>query len=275
MPTYDIDIDDYGILFGGTQVSDTADIDDYGILFGGTQVSDTVEITGGIVFSGTQTSDTVAIDEYGILFGDTAEITTGLIPNGGIVFGSGASISWVHTEAVSGGIEFGGAGLVGIGQEPQGGIEFGGNVEPNDPIEPEGGLDFGGEATVAIGIEPSGGIVFGSGATVSSEWLVSPTGGIVFGTAPYDTGYYWRVVITVPAGQVLSDLSRFPLPVKVALDPSHVAGEEDILFTDSDDNPLAYDVVHYSTGSGTLHAYVKTDLEAAADNTIYLYYGVA
>jgi hypothetical protein len=118
-----------------------------------------------------------------------------------------------------------------------------------------------------------GGAVGGGEAEAYAVFEPDMSGGGVGGSPTFDNGYNYRLVITVPSGRVAADLYRFLLPVRVTLDPSHVADEDDLLFTDEDDNELAFDVLHYSSGSGRLYAYVKTDLAAASDNRIYLYYG--
>ncbi|MCS7469466.1 DUF2341 domain-containing protein, partial [Stieleria sp. ICT_E10.1] len=103
--------------------------------------------------------------------------------------------------------------------------------------------------------------------------------------APEIAGWFhsdWgsRKEILVSAGQVSEDLVGFPLLVHLGTDADLAAfaqaDADDILFTAGDGTTqLAHEVELFTSATGELFAWVKTDLSASQDTRLYLYYGNA
>ncbi|QEF96413.1 hypothetical protein Mal15_04410 [Stieleria maiorica] len=96
----------------------------------------------------------------------------------------------------------------------------------------------------------------------------------------YHSDWGYRKEILVGAGQVSADLVGFPLLVHLNSDADLAsfaqADADDILFTAGDGTTqLAHEVELFTSATGELFAWVKTDLSAAQDTRLYLYYGNA
>ncbi len=93
----------------------------------------------------------------------------------------------------------------------------------------------------------------------------------------YDWGY--RKTITINESQVpgSTDMANFPALVSLVdsdLQANALASGDDIIFTDSTGIQLAHEIESYTSGSGTLVAWVLVPTLSAANNTeIYMYYG--
>ena len=88
-------------------------------------------------------------------------------------------------------------------------------------------------------------------------------------------GYAYRVPITVPQGAVGENLTDFVLGIVATLDTCTVYSGTDFLCTDTTGATLDHELRDYDSTSGQIHIFVKTDLDASADNTMYLYSGKA
>ncbi|MCD4812338.1 T9SS type A sorting domain-containing protein [bacterium] len=100
----------------------------------------------------------------------------------------------------------------------------------------------------------------------------------------FDTNFQYKQQITIQNGQVSGAQTDFPVLITQAdLDTAffnHVAkstiSNMDIIFTNSaEDAKLSREIVHFSSGSQELEAWVKTNLADATDTVIYMYYGYA
>uniref|UniRef100_UPI0016047CB9 DUF2341 domain-containing protein n=1 Tax=Stieleria mannarensis TaxID=2755585 RepID=UPI0016047CB9 len=96
----------------------------------------------------------------------------------------------------------------------------------------------------------------------------------------FDSDWGYRKEILVSAGQVTEDLVGFPLLVHLGTDADLAAfaqaDADDILFTAGDGTTkLAHEVELFTSATGELFAWVKTDLSASQDSRLYLYYGNA
>ncbi len=94
----------------------------------------------------------------------------------------------------------------------------------------------------------------------------------------YDSNWNYRKEIIVSAGQVSGDLVGFPILVDLNSDTelaSFALGDgDDILFTSADGTTkLAHEIEVFTSGTGELVAWVKTDLSASQDSRLYMYYG--
>ena len=99
----------------------------------------------------------------------------------------------------------------------------------------------------------------------------------------YNTGWNYRQKITINSSITDSDLSDFPLFIKITDSSNAVFGKaqsdsDDILFTLSDGiSKIPHEVEYYSdSGTKELDAWVKVPALSSASNTIiYMYYGNA
>ena len=102
------------------------------------------------------------------------------------------------------------------------------------------------------------------GAEVQGDW--------------WDPAWQFRKKITLDSSQVTSDLTDFP--VLISFTDAHVGSYArsdgfDLLFTDTNGvTKLDHEIETYTTGAGTLVAWVRVPLlTSATDKVIYLYYG--
>jgi hypothetical protein len=93
----------------------------------------------------------------------------------------------------------------------------------------------------------------------------------------YNNSWYYRKKITIPFEQVLSNEPDFPVLATTTLDSAKVHEDGyDILFTASDGTSrLNHEREYYSSTTGELVAWVKTDISSTTDTVLYLYYGNA
>jgi hypothetical protein len=96
----------------------------------------------------------------------------------------------------------------------------------------------------------------------------------------YDTDWAYRIPFTVPASEVASDLTDFPITVtNDGLPASFFTNVQsdggDIVVTDYDGNKLPLELVHIDTASSELELYFKDDLSSTVNNQFYIYYGNA
>ncbi len=95
----------------------------------------------------------------------------------------------------------------------------------------------------------------------------------------HDKSWGYRQEITVSSGVTSSDLSEFPVLVKITDDANELFGNaradgHDILFTDATGNKLDHEIESYSDGATKgLSAWVKVDLSSTADTKLFMYYG--
>ena len=94
----------------------------------------------------------------------------------------------------------------------------------------------------------------------------------------YDNNWQYRKEIIIDAGQVSGELTDFPVLINLVSDAdlSNFAqtDADDILFTLADGTTqLAHEVEAYSSGTGDLTAWVKSDLSGTQDTRLYMYYG--
>ncbi|MCK5178485.1 MAG: DUF2341 domain-containing protein, partial [Candidatus Omnitrophica bacterium] len=91
--------------------------------------------------------------------------------------------------------------------------------------------------------------------------------------------WLYRKKITIDHTKVDADLTDFP--VLISFTDSDVGSHaklngDDLLFTSSDSSTkLAHEIEKYTSGTGELIAWVKTDLSSTADTVLYMYYGNA
>jgi len=89
----------------------------------------------------------------------------------------------------------------------------------------------------------------------------------------------YRKQITLSGSQVTAPLSSFPVLISDPSDPDlsghALASGNDILFTDSSGTALLpFEIENYTTGSGTLVAWVQVPtLPSGTDTVLYMYYG--
>jgi len=94
----------------------------------------------------------------------------------------------------------------------------------------------------------------------------------------YNTSWKYRKKITVDYTKVASNLSSFPLLIDTTSDSnlasSALSSGYDILFTSSDgQTKLSHQVEKYTSSSGNLIAWVKTNLSSSSNTILYMYYG--
>ena len=94
----------------------------------------------------------------------------------------------------------------------------------------------------------------------------------------YDNNWLYRKEIIVDAGQVAGDLTSFPILIGLDSDAELAAfaqaDGDDILFTSADGTTqLAHEIEVFTSATGELVAWVRTDLSSAEDTRLYMYYG--
>ena len=107
--------------------------------------------------------------------------------------------------------------------------------------------------------------------------------GLGFATSPaeadwYDTNWQFRKSIIIDGTQVVGTQTDFPVLISITdadLAAAARADGFDILFTDDDGAAkLDHEIERYVSATGELVAWVKVpSISAAADKTIYMYYG--
>jgi hypothetical protein len=100
-----------------------------------------------------------------------------------------------------------------------------------------------------------------------------------FNPGANNCSWRYRKKITISHGQVAADLSGFPVLISLPSDPDLSAKARatgsDIAITSSDGiTLLPYEIDNYTSGTGSLAAWVEVpELSSATDTVIYLYYG--
>jgi len=97
-------------------------------------------------------------------------------------------------------------------------------------------------------------------------------------TNPFENGWDLRKKISIESSQVPSDLTDFPVLIKITdLDLSEAAlkNGDDILFTESDgETKLDHEINYYDHPVGDLTAWIRIPtLSSTVDTEIYMYYG--
>ncbi len=94
----------------------------------------------------------------------------------------------------------------------------------------------------------------------------------------YNNAWDYRKEITIDSSQVETDATDFAVLISITADADLAAyaqaDGDDILFTAADGTTkLAHEVESYNSATGELRVWVKTDLSAAVDTNLFLYYG--
>ncbi|MFC1570828.1 LamG-like jellyroll fold domain-containing protein [Candidatus Omnitrophota bacterium] len=101
-----------------------------------------------------------------------------------------------------------------------------------------------------------------------------------FRLTPFIEGYSHYKVITIPAYSVSETLSDFPVLVRISNDSDLQANVQnsdgyDIIFTDANGAVLDREIESYDNASGTLAAWVKTNIPQDEDTAVFMHYGKA
>lgn len=223
-------------------------------------------------------SNTLALKDYALIIG-----------SGGIVCGGDSTVLGSTTPETSGGVECGGSTDIGGSETlPIGGRVFvKGTSTPTGPMTytPSGRLIMGGgvlssnltfgpslggriivrgAATIEYFVEVGGAIIMGGSDIPTIAYDPQVTGGVVIGSPSFPSGYTLRTTVTVPAGEVSADLTKFYLGLVLDLDASSV------LVTDESGTELYFDLHKYDGEKVWL--FVKTDLDASSDNVFFVYH---
>lgn len=95
----------------------------------------------------------------------------------------------------------------------------------------------------------------------------------------FNSSWAYRKPITIDSANVDSDLTDFPVLIKLDADSDLSANAQssgdDIVFTTGDETTqLSHEIESYDSSTGTLWAHVKVpSLSSSSDTTIYCYYG--
>ncbi|EMR73342.1 protein of unknown function (DUF2341) [Thermoplasmatales archaeon SCGC AB-539-N05] len=93
----------------------------------------------------------------------------------------------------------------------------------------------------------------------------------------WNSSWTYRKLLTIDHNQVPSDLTNFPILVNLTdanLSSKAQSDGDDIVFTNSTGTKLNHEIENYTSGTGTLVAWVNvTSLSSTSDTEIYMYYG--
>ena len=93
----------------------------------------------------------------------------------------------------------------------------------------------------------------------------------------YNSSWSYRTKITIDHTKVANDLTDFPALVSTTssnLSSKAQSNGNDILFTQSDGTTkLNHEIESYTSSTGALVAWVKTNLSSTTDTVLYMYYG--
>lgn len=93
----------------------------------------------------------------------------------------------------------------------------------------------------------------------------------------YDSSWKYRKKITIDADQVTANLTDFPVLISTTdsdLMSKAQSNGNDILFISADGaTKLNHEIENYTSATGQLTAWIKSDLSSTTDTVLYMYYG--
>lgn len=93
----------------------------------------------------------------------------------------------------------------------------------------------------------------------------------------YNSNWQYRKAITIDYTKVTTNLTGFPVLISITdtdLRDHAQSDGDDILYTSSNGTTkLSHEIEQYTSSSGKLVAWVKTDLSSTSDTVLYMYYG--
>jgi hypothetical protein len=92
----------------------------------------------------------------------------------------------------------------------------------------------------------------------------------------WNPNWLYRKQVKIDHTQVTADLTNFPLLINLTdtdLASKAQSNGYDIAFADNNGNKLSHEIESYSSTSGRLVAWVKTNLSHTTDTILYMYYG--
>ena len=138
-----------------------------------------------------------------------------------------------------------------------------------------GGFNIDGTATVTqlfyYSETASGGFVLNGSATVTQLFSYNETasGGFKLNKAPYLNGYFYRVLVTIPAGAVSLDIDKFYMGIRADLPTAHLTGTVAVETFAGVNLPCELRKVD----NGKVWVFFYAALSASTENKFYLYYG--
>ena len=113
--------------------------------------------------------------------------------------------------------------------------------------------------------------------TVSNSWRGAMLSYVAKPNPISVNDYQYKRDITIDASKVVgSDQANFPILVDITLDPTHIKTStgHDVMFTDSSDTLLKFDLEAYDHSTGRWQGWVKIpQLSHTVDTQIHVYYG--